>query len=193
LADFLSYYTTQSLTQIDLGGALTELTGIIRRYQILLPTSVALLLKVLIMLEGTSRLLSPRFNLMELIQPYQRKLLWRRLSPMRHVQKLRRMYHELEYLGEVLPRGITDILQQVQTGRFDIHLDHRRLEPSVNRLVFGMLTSAIFLGSAVLWSFQVAPLIGGVSVPGALGCALSLLLGLRLLWAIRKSGNLDRR
>jgi ubiquinone biosynthesis protein len=193
VVDFLSYYASQALDQLDLGGALTELTDIIRRYQIVLPTEVALLIKVLIMLEGTSRLLNPHFNLMELIKPYQQKLVWRRLSPARHLQRMRRVYREIEYLGEVLPRGLADILQQVQTGRFDVHLEHRRLEPSVNRLVLGMLTSSLFLGSALLASHHVEPLVGGVSLLGALGCAVSVLLGLRLLWAIRKSGHLDRR
>src|SRR5262249_52243700 len=151
IADFLGFYAQQRLDQLDLGAALTELTAIIRRHQIVLPTSMALLIKVLVMLEGPSRLLSPSFNLTQLIQPYQRKRLWRRLSPRRQMQRVRRIYQEIEYLGEVLPRGLADILQQVQTGRFDIHLDHRRLEPSVNRLVFGMLASALFLGSALLW------------------------------------------
>jgi ubiquinone biosynthesis protein len=192
ITDFLFYYAGIPLDQLDLGGALTELTEIIRRYQIVLPASLALLIKVLIMLEGTARLLNPHFNLTQLITPYQQKLIWRRLSPVRHLQKLRRVYHELEYLGEVLPRGIVDILQQMQSGRFDVHLEHRKLEPSVNRLVFGLLTSALFLGSAWLWSHGVEPAVGGVSLPGAAGCFLSVLLGLRLLWAIQKSGKLDR-
>ena len=53
----------------------------------------------------------------------------------------------MQLLAEVVPRRLRDILQQVQAGRFDVHLDHRGLEPSVNRLVLGMLTSALFLGS----------------------------------------------
>ena len=38
------------------------MTEIIRRYQIVLPTGIALLIKVLVMLEGTAKLLSPRFQ-----------------------------------------------------------------------------------------------------------------------------------
>jgi ubiquinone biosynthesis protein len=193
LADFLSYHGGQSLDQFDLGGALTEMTEIIRRYHILLPTGVALLLKVLILLEGTSRQLNPGFSLIALMQPYQRKVLWRRLSPDRYWQKLRRLAHEWEVLGEVLPRSLVDILQQMQKGRFDVRLEHERLEPAVNRLVWGLLTGALFLGSAWLWSYRAPPLLGGVSVPGVLGCALSFALGLRLLWAIRKSGRLEDR
>src|SRR5262249_45873375 len=88
VTEFLLYYGTRPLDQFDLGGALTEMTEIIRRYHILLPTGMALLLKVLVMLEGTSRFLNPQFNLIELMRPYQQKLMWRRLAPDRHLKKV---------------------------------------------------------------------------------------------------------
>jgi ubiquinone biosynthesis protein len=92
----------------------------------------------------------------------------------------------------VLPQGIRDLLQQVQSGRFVVHLEHKGLEPSVNRLVFGMLTSALFIGSAWMWGQGVAAL-GGVPIVGPIGCTISMVLGVRLLWAIRKSGRLDEK
>lgn len=199
LADFVGHYANQRLDEFDLGGALNEMLDIIRRYQIMLPERVALLMKVFVMLEGTSRLLSPNFSLMEVMRPYQRQLLWRRLSPARQVRKLRRLYSELEHLVDVLPRGIVEILHQVQTGSFDVHLDHRGLEPSVNRLVLGMLASALFLGSSLLLAHKVPPKIPwpgflqDVSLLGMTGSTLSILLGLRLWRAINKSGHLDRR
>jgi ubiquinone biosynthesis protein len=192
ISEFLSYYSGRPLDQLDLGKALTELIEIVRNHRIVLPPGIALLLKVLVMLEGTSRLLNPHFNLTELMRPYQQKILWRRFSPTRHLQKFQRLYHEWEHLGEVLPRGVADLLQQVQRGNLSVHLEHQRLAPSVNRLVLGMLTSALFLGSALLWSTEVPPLLSGASVFGVLGCGVSLVLGLRLLWAIKKSGHLDR-
>jgi ubiquinone biosynthesis protein len=123
---------------------------------------------------------------MELIQPYQKKMMLRRFSPARQIRKLRRIYSELEQLAEILPRRLRDILQQVESGKFDVHLDHRGLEP------LGMLTSALFLGSSLLISQHVWEL-RGVSVPGTLGVMLAAFLGWRLLRAISKSGRLDRR
>ncbi len=193
VTDFVSQYAHQRLDEFQLGSALNDMTEIIRRYQITLPARIALLLKVLVMLEGTARVLSPHFNLIEVIAPYQKKMLWRRLSPTRQLRKLRRFYRELSILAEMAPRGMIDLLEQMQSGKFDVHLDHRGLEPSVNRLVLGLLASALFLGSSLLLSMNVPPLIRGVSILGAAGCALSLLLGLRLLRAINKSGHLDRR
>ena len=193
VADFVSHYGSLSLEQFDLSGALREMTEMIRRYNIMLPARIAMLIKALITLEGTSRLLSPKFSLIEVMAPYQRKMLWRQFSPGRRLRKLRRLYSEMEHLVSILPRGVVDILEQVQSGRFDVHLDHRGLEPSVNRLVLGMLASALFLGSSLLLSRNVPPLLWSISLPGAFGMGTSIALGLRLWRAINKSGRLDRR
>lgn len=202
IADFVGHFATQSLDKFDLSGALNEMTSIIRNHHISLPSEVALLIKTLVTLEGTAKMLSPRFSLMEVMQPFQRTLLLRRLSPWRQMRKMRRLYFELEHLAEVLPQRIMNILEQVQLGKFDVHLDHRRLGPSVNRLVLGTLTSALFLGSSLMLSNEVPPLMfpegtyylgmHRMSILGLTGCIVSFLIGLRLLWAIRKSGHLDK-
>lgn len=193
VTDFVSQYAHQRLDEFQLSSALNEMIEIIRRYHITLPARVAMLLKVLVMLEGTSRMLSPKFNLIEVITPYQRRMIWRRLSPARQLRKFRRIYRELEILAEVAPRGLIELIEQIQSGKFDVHLDHRGLEPSVNRLALGLLTSALFLGSSLMLSMNVPPMFHGVSILGALGCTVSFVLGLRLLRAINKSGHLDRR
>jgi ubiquinone biosynthesis protein len=183
--------------RFELAAALREMTDIVRRHRIVLPASMTMLLKVLIMLEGAGRRLSPSFSLVDVLQPYRKKMMARRLSPQRHMRKVRRIAYEIEQLAEVFPRRLRDILQQVQAGRFDVHLDHRGLEPSVNRLVLGMLTSALFLGSVLFVTNNVLPLgfwpLDGISAPGLLGLGVSAYLGLRLLRAINKSGHLDRR
>jgi len=225
VADFVGHYATQSLANFDLAGALTDMMEIIRRYGIMLSPQVAMLIKVLVTLEGTSKLLSPHFSLLEVMQPFQRSMLLRRLSPARQWRKLRRLYVELEQMVEVLPQRIMQIMEQIQSGKFDVHLDHRGLGPSVNRLVLGMLTSALFLGSSLMLSYKVPPLlfygmrtyvagnqegflnrvIGAlvralqifgledISLLGLLGCVVAILVGLRLLLAIAKSGHLDRK
>lgn len=203
ISDFVEHYGHQSVGGFDITGALNELIEIVQRRQIMLPSAVAMLLKMLVQLEGTARQLAPEFSLLEVLEPHQRKMLRRRFSPLRQAKKLQRIYGEFEDLAEILPRRVRDILQQVQSGKFDVHLDHRGLEPSVNRLVLGMLTSALFLGSSLMVSRSVWPIAGmqwiglnllnGVSLPGLAGLLLSGLLGLRLLRAISKSGRLERR
>lgn len=190
VADFLSYYASQSLDRLDLAGALNEMMEQVRRYNILLPARIVMLLKALITLEGTARLVSPKFSLVEMIQPYRQKLIWRRFSPRRRLRKMQRLFSELEHLLDILPQGIADVLDQMQGGRFDIHLDHRGLEPSVNRLVLGMLASALFVGASLLLSRNVPPVIYWMGMAAAV---VSIGMGMRLWLAINKSGHLDRK
>jgi ubiquinone biosynthesis protein len=196
VAEFVQHYANIPFDRLDLGAALSELIEMIRRYRIVMPARIAMLLKVFIMLEGTSHLLDPQFRLIDVVQPYQRKLLWRRMSPTRRLRKVRRFASDMERLIGMLPRGIADLFDQLKTGKFEVHLEHRSLEPSVNRLVYGMLTSALFLGSSLLLSRQFPPVIplpwfGDLSLFGAAGSTLSVVLGLRLMRAIHKAGKLE--
>jgi ubiquinone biosynthesis protein len=184
LDDYVALYGNQTIDRLKLGSALGEMVQIISRFQLVLPSAVSSLIKTFAMLEGTARIISPSVNVLELVKSYQGKSLLRRLSPLAQWQKWQRILADWRHFGEILPGKISDVLEQIQTGKFDVHLEHRRLEPSVNKLVMGMITSALFLGSAVLWSNKVPPIIYGHSAVGVLGCAISLALGWRLLGKI---------
>lgn len=191
VAEFIAHYASQPIQDFDLGGALEDVVGLIRRYRITLPPRLSMLIKMLVVLEGSARILEPSFNLVEVIGPYQKHLLLRGFSFKRRFLKARRLVGEVEGLLEVLPRNLVDLMEQLQTGTFDVHLDHRGLEPSVNRLVWGLMTSALFLGSSLLLSFEVPPILAGYSLLGLIGVGISAVLGLRLLRAIGKSGHLE--
>jgi ubiquinone biosynthesis protein len=113
---------------------------------------------------------------------------------------MNRVYVELESMFEKLPGQVSSIMQLIQEGRLDVHLAHKGLSPSANRLVMGMLISSVFMGSSLLLSYKVPPLLFTVgwwglkdlSLLGLIGYAFSLLAGLRLIRAIQLSGNLDR-
>ena len=200
VADFVGQYSTQVLSEFDMSSALKDFIAVVRQYHITLPGEASLLIKVLITLEGTGRLLNSDFSLMEIMKPFQRMMVLKRLSPTRQMRKMRRFYMELESLVDGMPQRVSNILEQIQTGRFDVHLEHRRLGPTANRLVLGLMVSALFLGSSLMLSFKVPPLlypsegplgIHDLSLIGLTGVIVSFLIGCRLLWAIRKSGNLD--
>lgn len=193
LDEFMADFVGHPLSDINVGHALTSLIEIIRRYHITLPPPLAVLLKTLIVLEGTSRRFSPEVSLAELMQPFCQRMVMRRLSPTRLVRRARRTYRDWDRLLSALPRDLTDLLARFRDGTLTVHLDHRHLDPIINRLVLGVLTAAIFLGSSQLWSSNAKPLLWGVSVFGALGYMISVYLGWRLLRAIRKSGNIDSR
>lgn len=201
VADLVATYGSQPLESFDLGGALNDVTEIMHRHQISLPPQTSMLIKMLISLEGTLHLLSPQFSLLEVMQPFFRKMWMRRISPKRQAKRLRRIYLELESLVETLPGQISSVMQLIQEGRLDVHLAHKGLSPSVNRMVLGLLISSVFLGSSLLLAFKVPPVlflepgwmgIEHMSLFGLIGYAVSSLAVLRLIRAINRSGHLDR-
>ena len=169
--EFFENYATASLENFDISGALTEMTAIIRRHHIRLPPSVSLLIKMLVVLDGTAGQLAPGFSLAEVLAPYRFEILKRRLSPKRIVRKLRAAQRDWFELAESAPGDMSDILTRLKKGTFDIHLEHRKLDGVVNRLVLGMLASAGLLASSILLAMKVPPTIYSVSVVGFFGLA----------------------
>ena len=146
LTAFVDVYGSQSIDGFDLGGALNGMMAIIRGHRITLPSRVALLFKMLIMLEGTARQLSPNFSLADLLEPYRTEAIKRRLSPARIWRKLQGAQRDWSRLLESFPGDMSDIVYRLRRGKFDVHLEHRRLDSIVNRLVMGVLTAALFVG-----------------------------------------------
>lgn len=206
VAELVATYGSQPLDAFDLAGVLNDVTDILHRHRISLPPQTALLIKTLVTLEGTIGQLNPTFSLLEVMKPFFRKIWLRRLSPRRQARRLRRIYFELESLLEKLPSQVSGLVEMVRQGKLDVHLSHRGLSPSINRLVLGLLTSSLLLGSSILLAFKVPPLLfykeisenaasfmglKNLSLLGLVGFVVSLLVSFRLLLAINKSGHLD--
>lgn len=202
VSDLIATYGNQPVDRIDLASALNDTTDIMHRHRIILPSQIGVLIKTLVTLQGTISQTSPHFSLVEAIEPIFKKLWISRFSPWRQARRFRRMYIEMEGLVEKLPSQISSLMDLVQSGKLDVHLSHRGLSPSINRLVLGLLTSSLLLGSSVLLASQVPPLLfveGGplglknLSLMGLMGFVVSLMVAMRILLAINKSGHLDTR
>jgi ubiquinone biosynthesis protein len=200
VSDLIAIYGNQPIEFIDLASALNDATDILHRHRIILPSQLGVLIKTLVTLQGTISQTSPRFSLLQVIEPMFRKLWWNRYSPRRQARRLRRLYVEMEGLVEKLPSQISSLMEIVQEGKLDVHLSHRGLSPSINRLVLGLLTSSLLLGSSILMASNVPPLLftgGGpfglrdLSLLGLLGFLFSFLVTFRIVLAINKSGHLD--
>jgi ubiquinone biosynthesis protein len=191
VAEQLAYYWGMPLDQFQLGAALNDLTAAIRRYRIALPSGLAMLLRVLVVLEGTGRRLSPQFNLVELIEPFQRTVRLRRFSPRSLLRRFLADARDWNDLLRGLPSQLGGILRAAHRQELGVQLLHRHLEPSVNRLVFGLMVSALFVGSAMMWAANVPPRIWDTSLFGMLGCFAGIVLGFRLFRAIQRSGKLE--
>lgn len=199
VSDFIATYGSQSLDQFDLTGALNALTDLLHEHSIKLPNQSALLLKMLISLEGTLSELGASFDSLKVIQSLAQKSMLRRLSPQRRFRQARRIYLEAENFLESAPDELVSLMQMVRRGETRVTLEHQRLSPSINRLVLGLMTSAVFLGSSLMLAQRVPPLffisffeMEPISLFGLLGVTGSMAVMLWLLRAITRSGHLTK-
>ncbi|QDT04525.1 putative protein kinase UbiB [Rubripirellula lacrimiformis] len=201
VAEFIGTYGKQSFGEFDLTGALNELSDMLHRHAIKLPNQSALLLKMLISLEGTLRELGASFDSLDVVRQFTRATIVKRLSPRRRLRQARRVYLEAENFLESAPNEVITLLKMARQGSFRITLEHQRLGPTVNRMVLGLMASAVFLGSSLLLAMKVPPIlfhdvtvmgVQDLSLMGLIGVVGSISVMMWLLLAITRSGHLTR-
>ena len=201
VTEFIGTYGRQRFGEFDLTGALNELSEILHRHAIKLPNQSALLLKMLVSLEGTLGELGASFDGLEAVRAFMARSVARRLSPKRRLRQARRIYLEAENFLEAAPDELISLIRQARRGDVRVILEHQRLSPTVNRMVLGLMTSAVFLGSSLLLAMKVPPLLfhdaswlalQDISLLGLLGFFGSMTVMLWLLLAINRSGHLTR-
>ncbi|WP_022942928.1 ABC1 kinase family protein [Psychromonas hadalis] len=188
--EFLHEYLGQPLAVLNVTEILNQMSAIIRHHRLLMPSGASMLIRVLLMLEGSSQQLDRNFSINDAIEPYTHKMRLARLSPQKFTKKLGRSYLIWERLLTALPDDIESVISKMRSGDFDVNLQHRHLDAVINRLVYGILSGAIFVGGSMILSSSVPPLLHGVSVIGAVFISMGSLLGYKLLRAIGKSGDL---
>jgi ubiquinone biosynthesis protein len=187
---FVGEYLQATGSSSGAGQWLDNLTGIIRKHHIVLPSGVSQLIRLMIMLEGTVCMLDPDFSLMGLLAERKEQFAEEALSGQKLSQLVMRSYRDWGKLAKILPGALASMASRARDGRYETQVEVLRLGYLVNRSVQGGLSAALLISSALLLSEETPPLIGDLSAMGLLGLLGGLSLGWQVLKAIKKSGGL---
>lgn len=190
VAEFQTEIAHVPIDQVDMGALLAEFTGMLRRHRVRLPPVISMLVKVLVMLEGTARSLDGRFSLMNVLQPYCEEIASDRYSIRAMSRRSLETSREWLHLTRRLPSALDRAVRRLERGRWQVDMVHTGLEATVDRMVSGVLCAAMMLGGSVLWALEAPPLLFGVPVVGVAATLLALVHGFRLL---RSIGSTPRR
>lgn len=153
LTSFVADYSDKPLSEVSFAHLASELLGIVRQQRLQLPREVALIFKVLIMMEGIGVQLDPDYDLMGVLTPYVRRLLKERLSFATMSQRLLRASADTGALMIEMPTRLRRILDRADRSGIEVHLRAAELEPLVarterigNRLVAGLIAAALING-----------------------------------------------
>jgi ubiquinone biosynthesis protein len=200
LREFLNKYSGLSVGEVTLGQALSELIALARRYRLRMPPVFPLLTKALVTAEGLARSIDPTINVYEVARPYARRLLSERYRPKNLVEVVEERAMEYARYAEEMPDQVSFILTEFADGEIEVQLEHGGLDELfssvdvlANRVVFAIVTAAMFVGSAMLGAFDVAgpdvPLTGAPLI-SFLGFTIALIQTAILLTIIFRSGRL---
>ncbi|GIO57215.1 ABC transporter [Paenibacillus cineris] len=192
-------YYNIPFSEISMGTALNDLFAVAQRHKVMIPPDLTLLGKALLTMEGVIEKLDPTLSIIDMAEPFGRKLIKDRFSTRNLRKKLLGGAAGLAEALFDLPDQARQISSLISKGKLKVEISvpemealMRKLDQISNRLSFSIVLlafSIIMVGliigsslnqqSSVLWHF---PVIGT-------GFIVALLMVLWLLFSIFKSGR----
>ncbi len=193
-----SRYFGMSSANVDMASLLHQVFDIVYSLRLRLPSRFLLLDKALLTMEGVVKHIYPDLDIFEMGRGYAGELKRRRLDPRTLAGRAERSAAEYAQVFQDYPLQVHELLDEMRAGELEIKFHHtglenvtHRLDVITNRLVMALLTIAIGVTStAIAILVSGGPHVGGLSIWGVPGFALSLFFGVWLIYAIIRSGRL---
>lgn len=197
LETYLNRYINQSFSDLDLGVMVTEAIEICQRYSIRLPSSITMLARSMVTIQGTLKDLDDQVNMLKYISSEGKTL--DQIDWNKEISTfLKESYAGLKALTH-MPVRLDRTLSLLQKGRLQVgikisDLDHLMPQIShlVDRLVVCILIAALLMGSSIICTTGMKPQLLGIPVLGLAGFFISFCLSLWLFYKMlfnRKNGN----
>ncbi len=181
IGQILERYLGLKLDQIRTTSLLQDLLDLAVRHRIRVPKEYALLSKASIAIEGIIRRLYPQLDVLDVGLPYARELLLSRFDPRDAGGTLMKSLLKLQGLAEDLPAQLSQILMDLEGGKFRVHVHSEELDRIADNvrslgltLFLGILASGLTVGGLSMFARELATWRG---LP-ALGFVALLLAGM---------------
>jgi ubiquinone biosynthesis protein len=191
IMDIMDVYMSLPLKDIQMGQLLEDLVQVLKSHNLRLPPDMSIIVKAMITVEGTARILYPDLDVISEAEPHVRKLVSRQYSKGYLWQRLRNNLAAMWTLQKHLPDTLSTILKKIKHNELIIGFDHKNLSPlqkalenSFNRLTLGIVLGALIIGSSMIITTGVGPLLFGYPALGMSGYLISAILGLWLVITI---------
>ncbi len=188
IADILDAFHSLPLGRVNIGHLMLDISTLLRENHLQIPADQAIMIKAIVTAEGTARQLCPELNVMQEFEPYVKGLARKRWHPDALWESLLRNLHRFLIFQKNLPARLDNIIDVIDRGELNIRFQHenlgglrRSLESGTNRLTFGIIIAALIIGSSMIITTGVRPLLFGFPALGIIGYLVSGVLGLWLV------------
>jgi ubiquinone biosynthesis protein len=194
LIDVLDSHLVASISDLRLGQLVLDVTEMVRRYHLRIPTDLFMMIKSLVTAEGAVRLIHPEMDLVSEIRPHLKRLAGQRFSLEAAWHGARAFLFRLAAAPTRFPQRIGDIVEKMEQGRLRIEFEHRNLggllatlEKISSRLTMGVILGAMIIGSSLIITTGVPPIVYGYPLLGLAGYLIAALLGLWVVYDILRN------
>ncbi len=178
---WLNRYMFIGVGQLDMDGIVNSGMQLLHAHRLVVPADLALLLRVLLRLQGLGRGVQTEVRLTELVEPYVQQIMAMRFDPRRVARQAGRAVRSWDHFISGLPDDLRAILEQIRTGSVGIDFRIHDADHAVDRLVDGLVIAASVMAGAQLISRRTAPLVGAFSIPGLLAAGAGVITWQRLI------------
>ncbi len=196
---FVDTYHGVPLAQLSLASMLSDVTGILRKHRLVLPSDLALLIKAFISVEGMGRNLDPEFHMAGEALPLLRRALRARYHPKAMAQRGWRSLNRMVDLLTAVPDDLARLLRTVRHSGVQVHIDiHNlqrvgdQLDRAASRMTVGLVVAALIIGSSIVMTVGGGPELLGLPAFGLLGFVGAGVGAMWLLRSISRSGRHDQ-
>ncbi|MBO2520649.1 MAG: hypothetical protein CW345_02410 [Firmicutes bacterium] len=197
LKDLLERYYGKALGDVSLARFLSEGLAVARRHGVKFPPDLLLLARAFMTMEGVGKLLDPRFDVLQVAEPFAQQLVRARLDPERLARRAAGALADYAELLARLPVAVDRALDRLNRGELEVNFRHRGLDRLIhridivsNRIAFSVIIGALIVGSSLIIQAQRGPLVFDMPVLGALGYVIAGIFGIGLILSIWRSGRL---
>ncbi|WP_302962017.1 AarF/ABC1/UbiB kinase family protein [uncultured Adlercreutzia sp.] len=194
LSRLLAEYSTAEMKDINVGTVMTEVIEILRGQNMVMTSSVTMLARGFVTIEGVIAQISPSTSVIEIVSKH---VIAQQGDPKfiatRAIDLLVASAESAESLAK-LPTQLSNTLEMVDRGQIkingDIEVSPRILATayaSVGRLSLALLSAGLFLGSSILCTTSMQPQLLGVPLLGVLGYLGAFVLGAYTVFRIMVS------
>ncbi len=182
------------LSEINIGESINELIEVSIKHKMRLPPELSLLVKMAMTLEGIISQLDPEMSIIDIAEPYGRKLVAKKFSPHNIKNTLEEVLIDYSEIARHMPNQIGSILSLLAEGELKVKTEHAnltklssRLDIMANRLSLAIIVASIIIGSSLALD-KTNSLISKIPLV-EIGFATAMILALLLAYSILKSGK----
>ena len=184
LSRLLAEYSTAEMKEINVGTVLTEVIEVLRGQNMMMTSSVTMLARGFVTIEGVMAQVAPDISVIEIVSKH---VIAQQADPKFLATQLIDLATTSAASAEALaklPTQLSNTLEMLDRGQIkvngDIEVSSRILATayaSVGRISLALLSAGLFLGSSILCTTAMQPQLLGVPLLGVLGYVGAFVLG----------------